>query len=118
MSRRLRLATAAVVTAGAMTLVLIGTWQSSVPFVGPDDLGPQLDGQRVQVEGLVEELTPRQGQLVLEITDGGSATATVRYAYPDQRPLTLEKGRVVVAKGLYHNGVINAHQVSVRAHVE
>jgi cytochrome c-type biogenesis protein CcmE len=112
----MRLVAAAVVTAAAMTMVIVGTWQSSVPFVGPGDLGPELDGQRVQVEGLVERLAPRHDHLILELSDGGATTATVRYAYADRRPLTLEEGRVVVAKGLYRKGVVDAHQVSVRAH--
>ena len=117
MSRRGRVVIAAVVTAAAMAMVLAGTWQSSVPFVGPGDLGPEHDGQRVQVEGRVEALSPDRDQLVLELSDGGAA-ATVRYAYADRRPLTLEVGRIVVAKGLYAEGVIDAHQVSVRAHEE
>ena len=118
MSRRARVAIAAVVTAAAMTMVGAGTWQSSVPFVGPGDLGPALDGQRVQVEGRVDALTPDRDELILELSDSGAGTTMVRYAYADQRPLTLEVGRIVVAKGLYADGVVDAHQVSVRAHEE
>jgi cytochrome c-type biogenesis protein CcmE len=116
--RRARLLVAAAMTVAAMTMVLIGTFQSSVPFVGPGDLGPEFDGRRVQVEGLVDRVTPRRDHLVLELSDGDAATVTVRYTYTDQRPLTLEVGRIVVAKGLYRKGVVDAHQVSVRAHSE
>lgn len=116
--RRARVAVGGLVTAAAMTLVVIGTWQSSVPFIGPGALGPSLEGQRVQVEGRVEGLRSRPDHLTFELSDGGVATAAVRYAYADQRPLTLEEGRVVVAKGVYRDGVIDAHQVSVRAHEE
>ena len=105
-------------TAAAMTMVVIGTWQSSVPFVGAGDLGPEHEGQRVQVEGFVDELTPQGDHILLVLSDGEAATATVQYSYADQRPLTLEEGRVVVAKGLYEDGVVDAHQVSVRAHEE
>ena len=118
MSRNTRVAVAAVVTAGAMAMVLVGTLQASVPFVGPDDLGPELDGRRVQVEGRVEALTAHSDHLVLELSGGGASTTTVRYTYADQRPLTLEVGRIVVAKGLYAEETIDAHQVSVRAHEE
>lgn len=118
MSRRARVVTASLVAAAAMAMVLVGTWQASVPFVGPGDLGPELDGQRVQVEGRIEDKAPRHDRLVLELSDGYAARAIVHYAYAGQRPLTLEAGRIVVAKGLYTEGVVEAHQVSVRAHEE
>jgi cytochrome c-type biogenesis protein CcmE len=117
-SRRARVVTAAVVAAAAMTMVLLGTWQASVPFVGPGDLGSEFDGQRVQVEGRVDEFVAQHDRLVLELSSGDGARVIVHYPYADQRPLTLETGRIVVAKGLYAEGVVDAHQVSVRAHEE
>jgi cytochrome c-type biogenesis protein CcmE len=114
--RRTRHLVAAIVTMGAMTTVLIGTLESSVPFVSPGQLNADLDGRRVQVEGIVESITPQHDQLRLELSDGGSATVVVTYAYTEHRPLTLEAGRVVVAKGPYRDGVVEANQVSVRAH--
>jgi cytochrome c-type biogenesis protein CcmE len=50
------------------------------------------------------------------LSDGGDARAQVRYAYAGQRPITLEEGRLVVAKGVYSEGVVEAKQISVRAH--
>jgi cytochrome c-type biogenesis protein CcmE len=107
---------AGAVTVVAMTMVLVGTFQASVPFVGPSDLSPEFEGRRVQVEGVVQTLTVTPDHLVLELADPAGATALVRYAYSGQRPLTIEEGRLVVAKGLYIEGVVEAHQVSVRAH--
>lgn len=115
MSRRLRHAIAAVVTVAAMTTVLVGTLQASVPFVAPGQLDSDLDGRRVQVEGLVDTVTPEHDHLRIELTDG-AARVVVIYAYAEHRPLTLEAGRVVVAKGQYRDGVVEANQVSVRAH--
>lgn len=116
--RRRRTALAGVVTAGAMALVLAGTWQASVPFVTPADLGPGLEDQRVQVEGVVEDLTAREGHLGFRLADGAGNAVPIRYVYEAQRPLTLEDGRIVVAKGRYESGSIDADQVSVRAHEE
>jgi cytochrome c-type biogenesis protein CcmE len=98
--------------------VLIGTFQSSVPFVSPGDLTPDYEGRRVQVEGIVETMNVLPDHLLLELSDGSGATAVIRYDYEGQRPLTLTEGRLVVAKGLYRQGVIESHQVSVRAHDE
>jgi cytochrome c-type biogenesis protein CcmE len=117
-SRRARLLLAGTVTVVAMTLVLVGTFQASTPFLAPADLSADHEGRRVQVEGIVQSLQVGSNQLVLELTDGTGATALVRYAYVGQRPLTLEEGRLVVAKGVYRDGVIESHQVSVRAHDE
>lgn len=116
MRRRTRLLVSGTVTVFAMTMVLIGTLESSVPFVGPADLGPGLEGKRLQVEGIVQGLTVGPDDLTFELSDGAGATVLVRYAYSGQRPLTLEDGRLVVAKGLYRQRVVEAYQVSVRAH--
>lgn len=118
MSRRGRLILAGTVTVVAMTLVLIGTFQASTPFVAPADLTADHEGRRVQVEGVVRSLEVGTDHLMLELTDGTGATAVVRYAYVGQRPLTLEEGRLVVAKGVYRGGVVESNQVSVRAHDE
>ena len=118
MRRRARYIVATTVSVAAMTSVLVGTLQASVPFVTPGQLDADLDGQRVQVEGIVEAITSEQDHLSLEVTDGGSATVVVTYAYTETRPLTLETGRVVVAKGQYLDGIVQANQVSVRAHEE
>jgi cytochrome c-type biogenesis protein CcmE len=118
MRRRARYLISTAVTVAAMTMVVVGTLQSSVPFVGPADLDSTLDGRRVQVEGIVEAITPESDHLVITLTDKAAGTALVHYTYADQRPLTLEEGRLVVAKGLYRDGVVQAHQVSVRAHEE
>lgn len=116
MKRRTRLLVSGTVTVFAMTMVLIGTLESSVPFVGPADLGPTLEGKRLQVEGIVQGLTVGPDDLTFELSDGAGATVLVRYPYSGQRPLTLEEGRLVVAKGLYRQRVVEAYQVSVRAH--
>ena len=118
MNRRPRLVLAGVVTVAALTMVLIGTFQASAPFVAPADLTPDLDGRRVGVEGIVATMTVQPDHLVLELTDDTGATVVVRYNYSGQRPVTLGEGRLVVAKGLYREGVVEAHQVSVRAHTE
>jgi cytochrome c-type biogenesis protein CcmE len=114
--RPTRLVIAAVVTVVAMTMVLVGTFESSVPFIGPADLSPELEGRRLQVEGIVQTMTVETDHLLLELTDGTGATALVRYTFMGQRPLTVEEQRLVVAKGVYRGGVVEAHQVSVRAH--
>jgi cytochrome c-type biogenesis protein CcmE len=114
--RRTRFLLLAAVTVAAMTMVLIGTFEASVPFVAPGDLTDEHEGRRVQVEGIVETMTVRPDHLLLELSDDGAATAQVRYAYAGQRPLTLEEGRLVVAKGVYREGVVEANQISVRAH--
>lgn len=116
MRRRARVVVAAIVTAASMAMVLIGTLESSVPFVSPAELDAGLDGRRVQVEGVVEAIAPASEHLEIEVSDGGAATVTVQYAYTEQRPITLEAGRIVVAKGVYRDGVVEAGRVSVRAH--
>jgi cytochrome c-type biogenesis protein CcmE len=115
MRRRGRYLVAAVVTVAAMTTVLVGTLQASVPFVGPGQLDAGLDGRRVQVEGMVERVTLETDHLRLEVSDG-SASVEVIYAYAEHRPLTLATGRIVVAKGQFRDGIVHANQVSVRAH--
>ena len=107
---------ASVVTVVAMTMVLVGTFESSVPFIGPADLSPDLEGHRIQVEGIVQTMTVETDHLLLELTDGTGATAVVRYTFLGQRPLTIDEERLVVAKGIYRGGVVEADQVSVRAH--
>lgn len=111
----MRLLVASVISIGAMGMVLFGTWQSSIPFVSPAELSNDLDGQRVQVEGIVRGLEVNDGGLGFELT-GGPASVPVSYRYSDGRPLTLEEGRVAVAKGIYSDGALQAQQVSIRAH--
>lgn len=118
MRRRTRNLAAAAVTATAMATVLIGTVQSSVPFVSPGQLDDDLDGRRVQVEGVVTYVDARDDHLRLELSDGDAAEVAVTYSYREHRPLTLEAGRIVVAKGEYSDGLVTATQVSVRAHEE
>ncbi len=118
MRRHRRNVLAAAVTVTAMATVLIGTLQSSVPFVSPGQLDDDLDGRRVQVEGVVASVVPGDDHVRLELSDGDAGTVSVSYAYSEHRPLTLEVGRIVVAKGQYRDGEVAATQVSVRAHEE
>jgi cytochrome c-type biogenesis protein CcmE len=111
-----RLLLASVIGFSAMSMVLLGTWQSSIPFISPADLGPSLEGKRVQVEGIVRALEPLGGNLSFELTDSGNATVAVSYRYRDGRPLALDEGRLAIAKGIYRGGLIEAQQVSIRAH--
>lgn len=114
----LRLALALAVTFVAMTAVLLGTQQSAVPFISPGELNHSLGGKRVQVEGTVQRLVASEGSLRFALADGAGATVTVIYRLRDQRPLTLDEGRLAIAKGIYRDGVVEAQQVSVRAHEE
>jgi cytochrome c-type biogenesis protein CcmE len=115
-SPRVRLVGATVIALAAMSLVLVGTLQSSVPFVSPADLDASLEGRRVQVEGLVRNLVPTPDGLLFDLTDGGSARVPVEYRYGAGRPLALDEGRLAVTKGIYRDGRIVAQQVSIRAH--
>lgn len=113
-----RLVVAAIVAMATLTAVLVGTLQSSVAFVGPAEMGPAMEGKRVQVEGIVHSLVVQEEYLSFVLMDDEGIGVTVSYLHRDQRPLTLENGRLAIAKGIYHDGVIEAHQVSVRAHEE
>jgi cytochrome c-type biogenesis protein CcmE len=113
---RARLIGASLVALAAMSMVLLGTLQSSVPFLSPGELTPSLEGRRVQVEGLVRNLAPSVDGLTFDLTDGGAASVAVQYRYGAGRPLALDDGRLAIAKGTYRDGAIVAQQVSIRAH--
>jgi cytochrome c-type biogenesis protein CcmE len=114
-SGRLRLVGASIVALAAMSMVLVGTVQSSVPFLSPADVDDSFGGRRIQVEGLVRDLEPMVGGLRFALSDGTAAVA-VDYRYGAGRPLALDVGRLAIAKGIYRDGVIVAQQVSIRAH--
>jgi cytochrome c-type biogenesis protein CcmE len=116
MTSRGRLVGGTLVGLLAMSAVFVGTLQSAVPFISPAELGPELDGRRVQVEGLVRDLTPTGGGLRFALSDGNAASVAVEYRYGAGRPLALDDGRLAVAKGVYRQGTILAQQVSIRAH--
>jgi cytochrome c-type biogenesis protein CcmE len=116
MRSRAGLVIAGLVAVAAMTMAVVSTLQSAVPFVGPSELTPELDGRRVQVEGVVVAMSPEGDRLVLILSDFDGTEALVHYSYTGPPPLALEEGRLVVAKGTYRQGVVEAHQVSVRAH--
>jgi cytochrome c-type biogenesis protein CcmE len=118
MRERRRLVMAAVVAGITLSMVFFGTWQSAVPFITPAQVGPSLEGSRLQVEGIVQNAQVSDEFLNFELTDGENARVPVVYRYRNQRPLTLENGRVAIAKGFYQEGILEAHQVSVRAHEE
>jgi cytochrome c-type biogenesis protein CcmE len=118
MRGRRRLVIAVIVAGITLTMVLFGTWQSAVPFISPADVDPSLAGRRLQVEGIVQNVQMSDEYLTFELSDGGEASVPVVYRYRDQRPLTLEDGRLVIAKGFYQDGILEAQQVSVRAHEE
>lgn len=109
---------AAVVAGVTLSMVLFGTWQSAVPFISPADVEPSLDGSRLQLEGIVRNIEMSDEYLKFELSDGADASVAVVYRYRDQRPLTLEDGRLAIAKGFYQGGILEAQQVSVRAHEE
>jgi cytochrome c-type biogenesis protein CcmE len=114
-SGRLRLVGASIVALAAMSMVLVGTVQSSVPFLSPADVDDSFGGRRIQVEGLVRDLEAVAGGLRFALSDGTAAVA-VDYRYGAGRPLALDVGRLAIAKGIYRDGVIVAQQVSIRAH--
>ncbi len=116
MNPRVRLIGATLIALVAMGMVLLGTLQSTVPFLSPAELGPSLDGRRVQVEGLVHGLEPHPNGVRFGLSDGAAASVRVEYRYGAGRPLALDDGRLVVAKGIYREGTIVAQQVSIRAH--
>jgi cytochrome c-type biogenesis protein CcmE len=113
---RARLIGASLIALAAMSMVLLGTLQSSVPFLSPGELTPSFDGRRVQVEGLVHNLAPSADGVTFDLTDGGAASVAVQYRYGAGRPLALDVGRLAIAKGTYRDGMIVAQQVSIRAH--
>ncbi|MBW6456256.1 MAG: cytochrome c maturation protein CcmE [Trueperaceae bacterium] len=116
MNPRVRLVGATLIALLAMGTVLLGTWQSAVPFVSPAELDASLLGRRVQVEGLVRGLEPYPEGLRFDLSDGMGAVVAVEYRYGAGRPLALDEGRLAIAKGVYRDGRIVAQQVSVRAH--
>ena len=116
MNPRVRLVGATLIALLAMSTVLLGTWQSAVPFVSPAELDPSLLGRRVQVEGLVRGLEPFADGLRFELNDGLGAVVAVEYRYGAGRPLALDEGRLAVVKGIYRDDGIAAQQVSIRAH--
>jgi cytochrome c-type biogenesis protein CcmE len=118
MRRPGRLVMAAVVAGITLSMVLFGTWQSAVPFISPADVEPSLEGSRLQIEGLVENIEMSDEYLKFDLTDGMDAGVPVVYRYRDQRPLALENGRLAIAKGFYQDGILRAQQVSIRAHEE
>jgi cytochrome c-type biogenesis protein CcmE len=113
-----RLAAALLIAVLLMAVVLVDIRQAAVPFLSPSQLNESLQGQRLQVEGIVARIEQYGELLRIELTDGAAAGVTVLYRAGSQRPLTLEKGRLVVARGIYRNGVLTAERVAVRAHEE
>jgi cytochrome c-type biogenesis protein CcmE len=105
----------ALIAVTALAAVMIGTWQASVPFISPGELTATHEGRRVQVEGIILEMRPIAGGVEFDLSDGEDFVL-VSYPYGASRPLALEAGRIVVAKGVYRDGSLAAQQVSIRAH--
>ncbi|AQL42569.1 hypothetical protein BV210_07540 [Halorientalis sp. IM1011] len=94
--------------------LLVTTSTASAQFVTPTELDEgSHEGQRVNLEGVVTDLHTADGRLEFAVTDGN---ASVPVVYEKTQPETMNEGRVVVAKGVYEDGRLEARQLSVRAH--
>jgi cytochrome c-type biogenesis protein CcmE len=113
--RGIRLLVGGTIAVSAMGMALVGTLQSTVPFLTPSEVGSSLEGRRIQVEGIVVGLEATTGGLTFHVSDGRSVVP-VDYRYGAGRPLALENGRLAVVKGVFRDGIIVAQHVSIRAH--
>jgi cytochrome c-type biogenesis protein CcmE len=96
-------------------ILAVTTMGGSAEFVTPTDVDgtDRYDGQRVNLEGVVTNLSERTERLEFNVTD---ENASVPVVYEGQMPETMAEGRTVVAKGQYDGDVVRAGDLSVRAH--
>ena len=99
-------------------LVLLGvlgatTISASTEFVTPTNVSAEHSGEWVNLEGRVADLETTGQRTTFNVTeDNQSVPVTHEGTLPD----TMQEGRIVVAKGLYEDGRLEASQLSVRAH--
>ena len=104
---------------GVGIVVLLGglgatTMSASTEFVSPTELERgDYQGEWVNLEGAVTNLTTDGGQATFHVTDDNES---VRVTYDKPLPDTMQNGRIVVAKGEYSDGTVVANELSVRAH--
>ena len=104
---------------GVGIVVLLGglgatTMSASTEFVSPTELERgDYQGEWVNLEGAVTNLTTDEGQATFHVTDDNES---VRVTYDKPLPDTMQNGRIVVAKGEYRDGTVVAKELSVRAH--
>lgn len=93
------------------------TMGGSAEFVSPTDVETAgqdaYTGERVNLEGVVTNLSQSNDRLAFTVTD---ANASVPVVYEGPMPETMAEGRVVVAKGYYNGSGVEANSLSVRAH--
>jgi len=106
------------VVAGVGIALLFGllttTSTATTQFVSPTELDEGSHaGDRVNLEGRVANLSTAGERITFRVTDGNE---TVPVVYEKTMPETMANGRIVVAKGVYEDGRLDARQLSVRAH--
>lgn len=72
-------------------------------------------GQRVSVEGRVTDLRD-DGGIRFRVVGNSSVSVPVHMDRDQPKPPTLQEGRVVIVKGTYEDGHVDASKVVVRAH--
>jgi cytochrome c-type biogenesis protein CcmE len=108
-----------VVVAAVGILVLGGvlgttTMSATTEFVSPTALDSgSYDGEWVNLEGVATDLDRADGTIRFVVTDENESVPVV---YEKPMPETLQNGRIVVAKGKYVDGRLDATKLSVRAH--
>ncbi|XGI84279.1 cytochrome c maturation protein CcmE [Halorutilales archaeon Cl-col2-1] len=98
-----------------LLLVLTATTMGTTTrFVSPTDVSQEnLDGERINLEGRVTAMNDSGETLRFEVFD---ENASVPVVHDGTTPETMGKGRIVVAKGVYKDGRVEAQKLSVRAH--
>lgn len=98
-----------------LLLVLTATTMGiTTRFVTPTDVSQEnLDGERINLEGRVTAMNDSGETLRFEVFD---ENASVPVVYDGTTPETMGNGRIVVAKGVYEDGRVEAQKLSVRAH--
>jgi cytochrome c-type biogenesis protein CcmE len=110
------------VLGGVVIVVLIGVVSTSMgsttPKVSPSELeSGAYDGEYVSVEGRASNV--QFGDSVRLTIVGNVSDASVPVVVQsDSTPATLQSGELVIAKGVYEDGTLEASEILVRSHEE
>ncbi|MFQ3293775.1 MAG: cytochrome c-type biogenesis protein CcmE [Halobacteriales archaeon] len=105
---------------GVVIAVLIGvvatSMGSTTPKLAPSELeSGEYDGEYVALEGRATDV--RIGDTVRLTVVGNTSDARVPVVVRDDSvPATLQSGQLVIVKGEYENGRLEASEVLVRSH--
>jgi cytochrome c-type biogenesis protein CcmE len=115
MRTKTKLLTGGVCIPVLFAVLAVTTLGGAAEFVNPTDLNgtEQYEGTRVNLEGVVTNLSEGNDRLRFNVADQNTSVGVV---YDGQMPETMAEGRTVVAKGQYNGSMVTASDLSVRAH--